>query len=93
MIKSFRHKGLALLFNTGKASGIPANLRGRVRTRLGVLHQARELMEVNIAGYRLHPLKGNQAGRWSIDVNGPWRITFEWRQDGDVYQVDLEQPH
>ena len=37
--------------------------------------------------------KGGQAGRWAIDVSGPWRITFEWGQDGHVYRADLEQYH
>lgn len=93
MIKSFRHKGLASFFNTGKASGIPPKLAPRIRTRLAVLHKALAIEDVNVAGYRLHPLKGDQAGRWAIDVNGPWRITFEWRRDGHVDQVDLEQYH
>ncbi len=30
--------------------------------------------------------------RWSVDVNGPWRITFEF-QDGDAFRVELVQPH
>jgi proteic killer suppression protein len=38
-------------------------------------------------------LKGNQAGRWAIDVSGPWRITFEWSATGDAQRVDLEQYH
>ena len=65
----------------------------RIRTRLAVLHKALAIEDVNVAGYRLHPLKGDQAGRRAIDVNGPWRITFEWGQDGHVYHVDLEQYH
>ena len=93
MIKSFRHKGLASFFATGKASGIPPELAGRIRTRLAVLHDALTLEAMNVAGYRLHRLKGRQAGRWAIDVDGPWRITFEWGQDGHVYRADLEQYH
>lgn len=93
MIKSFRHKGLALFFASGKASGIPTELAARVRVRLAVLHQARVLADADVAGYRLHLLKGERAGRWAIDVNGPWRITFEWGKDNHVYQVDLEQYH
>ena len=93
MIRSFRHKGLALFFKTGKASGIPPQLASRIRARLAVLHSAVALADVDVAGYRLHPLKGDQAGRWAIDVNGPWRITFEWGRDDHVYRADLEQYH
>jgi proteic killer suppression protein len=93
MIKSFRHKGLALFFASGKASGIPAKLAARIRVRLAVLDKARALADVDVAGYRLHPLKGDQAGRWAIDINGPWRITFEWEKDNHVCRVDLEQYH
>jgi proteic killer suppression protein len=93
VIKSFRHKGQARFFATGRVSGIPPKLAARIRTRLAVLHEARALFEVDVAGYRLHPLKGGQAGRWAIDVNGPWRITFEWGEDSHVHRVDLEQYH
>ncbi len=93
MIKSFRHKGLASFFNSGQVSGIPPQLASRIRQRLAVLHSAAKSTDVDVAGYRLHALKGGQAGRWAIDVNGPWRITFEWGQDDHVYRVDLEQYH
>lgn len=93
MIKSFRHKGLAQMFATGDAKGVPTTLTRRLQERLSVLHAAVRLKDLDLPGYRLHPLRGNRAGRWAIDVNGPWRITFEWSDDGDAYRVDLEQYH
>lgn len=78
---------------TGKASGILPKLAARIRVRRAVLHRARALAEVDVAGYRLHPLKGGQAGRSAIEVNGPWRTTFEWGEDSHVHRVDLEQDH
>lgn len=47
---------------------------------------------MNIPGWRLHPLKGAMAGRWSITVNGNWRVTFEFR-DGNAYVLDYEDYH
>jgi len=47
---------------------------------------------MDIAGFRLHPLKGKEKGRWSIWVNGNWRITFEFR-DGNAYVLDYEDYH
>jgi toxin HigB-1 len=61
--------------------------------RLDALDAATELRQLDLPGFRLHPLKGEQAGRWAIDVNGPWRITSEWSEGGDAQRVDLEQYH
>jgi proteic killer suppression protein len=48
--------------------------------------------DMNIPGFRLHPLKGEGKGRWSIWVNGNWRLTFEFR-DGHAYLLDYEDYH
>jgi toxin HigB-1 len=47
---------------------------------------------MDIAGFRLHGLKGSERGRWSIWVNGNWRLTFEFR-DGQAYVLDYEDYH
>jgi proteic killer suppression protein len=57
---------------------------------VGVLHY--KCTAKRIAGYRLHPLKGEEKGRWSIWVNGNWRLTFEFR-DGHAYVLDYEDYH
>lgn len=91
MIRSFRHKGLAALFQDDDPKGIRADLVERCRSRLSVLKQARVLAELNVPGFGFHPLHGKPR-RYALAVNGPWRITFEWR-DGDAWRVDLEQYH
>ena len=93
MIRSFRHKGLRDPFLTGRTAGVRPDLRKRSLARLDALDAATELRQLDLPGLRLHPLKGDQAGRWAIDVSGPWRITFAWSEDGDAYRVDLEQYH
>ena len=93
MIKGFRHKGLRALFLTGRGAGVRPELRKRCLTRLDALNAATALTQLDLPGFRLHQLKGKQAGRWAIDVNGPWRITFQWSEDGHAYRVDLEQYH
>ena len=93
MIRSFRHKGLRELFLTGAGAGVRPDLRRRCLGRLDALNAATELRQLDLHGYRPHPLKGDRAGRWAIDVSGPWRITFEWGEDGHVHRVDLEQYH
>jgi proteic killer suppression protein len=91
MIKTFRHKGLARFWATGKAGSISPNLTKRVRDRLDTLDAAKVVQDLQRSGYRLHEWKGHP-GWWSIDVNGPWRILFRFH-NGDAYDVDLQQPH
>ena len=47
---------------------------------------------MQVPGFRLHSLKGKNQGRWSIWVNGNWRLTFEFR-DGHAYLIDYEDYH
>jgi toxin HigB-1 len=92
MIKSFRHKGLRRLFETGRTSGVQAGHVKRLRMQLAALDSAQSLDDMDIPGFRLHPLKGPLRGRWSIWVNGNWRLTFELR-DGNAYVLDYEDYH
>jgi proteic killer suppression protein len=92
MIKSFRHKGLRKLFDTGNTSGVQANHVKRLRMQLAALDTAQSIEDMDIPGYRLHPLKGAMRGRWSIWVSGNWRLTFEF-QNGNAYVLDYEDYH
>lgn len=89
MIRSFRHKGLAELFETGGSRRIRQDLQTRSLRRLDALDQADVLTDLNVPGFDFHGLQGKPK-RYSIHVNGPWCITFEW-EDGDSWRVDLEQ--
>ncbi len=92
MIKSFRHKDLRRFFETGSKSGVQAKHAGRLRLQLAALDTAQSVDDMDIPGYRLHPLKGRLKGRWSISVSGNWRLTFEFR-DGNVHVIDYEDYH
>ena len=92
MIKSFRHKGLRRFFETGSTSGVQAAHAKRLRMQLAALETAHSIEDMDIPGFRLHPLKGERRGRWSISVNCNWRITFEFR-DGNAYVLDYEDYH
>jgi len=92
MILSFRHKGLKDLFETGRSAVIAPELRKRCLQRLALLNRARNLNALNVSGLDPHPLHGSDPIRYSMSVNGPWRITFEF-SGRDVYRVDLEQYH
>lgn len=60
--------------------------------QLAALDSANSIDDMDIPGYRLHPLKGSQKGFWSISVSGNWRVTFQFI-DGNVYIVDYEDYH
>lgn len=64
----------------------------RLRLQLTALNTAMEVSDLDIPGYKLHPLKGDRKGIWSISVSGNWRLTFEFR-DGHVYLLDYEDYH
>ncbi len=92
VVKSFLHRGLKDLFETGRSAKARPDLIERCCDRLKVLHAARNLNELAIPGFDCHPLRGTKPRRHAIKVSGPWRITFEWR-NGNVLRVDLEQYH
>jgi len=92
MIQSFRHKGLRRYYETGSMAGIQPHHAKRLRMQLAALDTAHVLDDMNIAGFRLHALKGHEKGRWSIWVNGNWRLTFEFR-DGHACVLDYEDYH
>lgn len=92
MIKSFRHKGLKKFFKSGSASGIQPQHAKRLRMQLVALDTAHVIDDMDIPGFKLHPLKGPEKGRWSIWVSGNWRVTFEFR-DGHAYVLNYEDYH
>lgn len=92
MIKSFRHKGLRKLFETGSTVGVQANHAKRLRMQLAALNTAQSIDDMDIPGFALHPLKGAMRSRWAISVNGNWRLTFEFN-DGNAFVLDYEDHH
>ena len=64
----------------------------RIALALADLDDARRPSDLDLPGYRLHPLKGDLKGFWSISISGNWRIIFRF-DDGDTYDVDLVDYH
>jgi len=91
MIKSFAHKQLKALWETGK-SKIDARMHPRILRRLDVLDAATAPEDMNLPGFDFHSLKGYNPIRYTVHVNGPWCITFEFR-DGDAHVLNFEQYH
>ena len=92
MIRTFRHRGLKRLYERDDPGRVSADLVERVALALADLDSADNLGDIDLPGYRLHPLKGDLKGLWSISVSGNWRITFRF-EGGDAYEVDLIDYH
>lgn len=92
MIRTFRHRGLKSLFVRGDRSGIRPDLLDRVEVVLALLDAARSPLAMRLPGYRLHALKGDRRGYWSVSVSANWRIIFRFEGD-DVYDVELIDYH
>ena len=92
VIRTFRHRGLKRLFKRGDRSKLRADQVGRIEEILARLDAAVGAKDLNTPGYRLHPLKGNLQGFWSVRVSANMRIIFRF-DSGDVFDVDLTDYH
>jgi proteic killer suppression protein len=92
MIRSFRHRGLRRLFLRGDRKQVRADQLNRIEDILARLNIIKGVEEMALPGYRLHPLKGDLQGFWSLTVSGNWRIIFRF-EEGDAHDVDLVDYH
>jgi proteic killer suppression protein len=92
MIKSITHKGLRTFHATGSTRGIQPAHAAKLGRQLAFLERATAPNDMDLPGWRLHPLKGELAGYWSVSVSGNWRLI--WRFDGsDVELLDYLDYH
>jgi proteic killer suppression protein len=92
VIKSFQHKGLKAFFESGSKAGIQGQHAQRLRLVLGTLDAADCAQDMNRPGWKLHPLKGELKGHWSVWVSGNWRVTFKF-EGKDAILVDYQDYH
>lgn len=89
----FKHKGLRALFEEDNARHLPGHLVERVKHILALLHASHTPQSIQSRpGFRLHPLKGDRAGQWSMSVSANWRVVFRF-VDGEAVDVDLVDYH
>lgn len=89
----FKHKGLQVLFERDDSRRINGDLVQRVKYVLSLLDVAQSPSSIDTRpGFRLHQLKGDRQGQWSMSVSGNWRIVFRF-VDGEVVDVDLLDYH
>ena len=92
MIKSFSHKGVKKFYDSGSMAGIQSAHAPKLARQLARLNQAKTPADMNLPGWKLHPLKGKLVGQWAISVSGNWRLIFRFR-GGDVFNVYYDDYH
>jgi proteic killer suppression protein len=92
MIKSFRHDGIERFFRSGSKAGIRPDHAKRLRLQLARLDAATSAADMNLPGWRWHPLTDDLAGHWAVTVNKNWRLTFTF-EGTDAVLVDYQDYH
>lgn len=92
LIGRFRHRGLKALYQDDDASGVSPSSVAKVKRILAALEFADDVSQLTTPGWKVHPLKGNRSGIYSITVTANWRLTF--RLEGNtVTDIDFEDYH
>ena len=92
MIKSWKHKGLKLFFETGTAAGINPEHAAKLMRQLDRLDAAVCPQDMHLPGWRWHGLRGDEAGTYAVSVNGNWRLTYRF-EGGNAIVVDYRDYH
>ncbi|MDX1417506.1 MAG: type II toxin-antitoxin system RelE/ParE family toxin [Candidatus Promineifilaceae bacterium] len=93
MIKSFKSRETEKVFNRDFSRKLPQNIQKNAYRKLAFLHSAKEVKDLLIPpSNRMEKLSGDRSGQYSIRINDPWRIYFQW-QDGDAYEVEIVDYH
>lgn len=92
MIRRFRHRGLKRFWEEDDPRGLNPEHVAKIDRLLSRLDQASEPQHMDLPGFRLHPLRGNLAGFWSVTVRANWRLIFRF-EEGDATDVDYIDYH
>ena len=92
MIRSIRHKGLRRLYEDDDPRGVIREHAEKLRDILARLDAAAEAADIDLPGFRLHPLKGKLKGFWAVTVRANWRVIFRFA-DGDALDIDYTDYH
>jgi toxin HigB-1 len=92
MIQSIRHKGLKRLYEDEDPRGVIAEHTMKLHDILARLDAAGTLTDMDLPGFRLHPLKGELKGFWAVTVRANWRVIFRF-EDGDTLDIDYVDYH
>jgi proteic killer suppression protein len=92
VIENFKHKGLKRLFEKGDTKGIHPEHVEKVENILAVLNHAASPRDMDLPGFKVHPLKGDRKGFYGVTVRANWRVIFRF-EEGHVHDVELIDYH
>lgn len=92
MIRTFKHRGLKRLYESDNSRGVLSQYVPKIRRIIFALDNATDIKDMDLPGFRIHPLSGNLKEFWSVTVSGNWRIIFRFK-NSDVFDVDLVDYH
>jgi proteic killer suppression protein len=92
MIASIRHKGLKRLYEDNEPRGVKAEHAEKLLDILARLDAAGIIADMDLPGFKLHPLKGDRKGFWAVTVRANWRVIFRF-DDGEANDVDYIDYH
>ncbi|MCK4870296.1 MAG: type II toxin-antitoxin system RelE/ParE family toxin [Gammaproteobacteria bacterium] len=92
MIKSWRHKGLKLFYDTGSAAKIQRKHAGKLHDILQALDFATAPEQMNFPGLQWHALKGELHGYYAVKISANWRVIFAF-EGKDAILVDYLDYH
>jgi proteic killer suppression protein len=92
VIRSIRHKGLKRFYESDDKRGVITEHIAKLRDILARLDAAGTSADMDLPGFRLHPLKGDFQGFWAVTVRANWRVVFRL-SEGDALDVDYVDYH
>ena len=92
MIRSIRHKGLKRLYENDDPRGVNAEHLDKLRDILARLDASGKPEDMDLPGFRLHPLRGARKGFWAVTARANWRVIFRF-EDGAPLEVDYVDYH
>ena len=92
MIRSIHHRGPKRLHEDDDSRGVIREHAEKLRDILARLDAAGTIADMDVPGFRLHPLKGEYKGFWAVTVRANWRVIFRFA-DRDVLEVDYVDYH
>ncbi|MBZ0107520.1 MAG: type II toxin-antitoxin system RelE/ParE family toxin [Candidatus Scalindua rubra] len=81
------------MFLTGKSRKFHPELARKAVRRLEYVDLAISLSDLKVPpSNRLHALRGDRKGQYSISINDQWRICFRFEND-NAYDVEITDYH
>ncbi|MET3232304.1 UNVERIFIED_ORG: proteic killer suppression protein [Burkholderia sp. 1263] len=92
MISNFKCPDTSAMF-AGKRIARFANIETVAMRKLAMLNRAASVNDLRVPpNNRLEALKGDRKGKFSVRINGQWRVCFRF-ENGNAFDVEIVDYH